>query len=113
MLPTGNTRFYKTFACNMCPADEVPLTPAAGLKVTNNGLLLLQQPIIAASGTVPRNRYLPPAAAQKFMLVPGQCVQCPLGSQKSADGVSCEGERVQKWTGAPATATRRACRSVG
>lgn len=44
----------------------------------------------AAGKKVLRKDWLPGGAAKKFDLVPGQCVECPLGSVKTADGISCE-----------------------
>jgi hypothetical protein len=71
----------------------VPLTPASGLRITNAGVVLVQEPIVAAAGQkVPRNKYLPAPAAKKFNLTPGQCVECPAGSKRTADGIACEGE---------------------
>lgn len=49
----------------------------------------------AAGQKVLRKDWLPGGAAKKFDLVPGQCVECPLGSLKSIDGISCERELTQ------------------
>ncbi|KAF6262735.1 hypothetical protein COO60DRAFT_1494585 [Scenedesmus sp. NREL 46B-D3] len=88
----GATRLAKTFTCSQCGPNQVPLTPAAGLRITNTGVVLVQEPIVAAPGQkVPRGKYLPKPAAKKFNLALGQCVECPAGSSRSADGVACEG----------------------
>ncbi|KAF8058462.1 hypothetical protein HT031_005586 [Scenedesmus sp. PABB004] len=88
----GETKLRKTFTCTACGPNQVPLTPAAGVKVTNSGLLLLQEPLTpAAEGqAVPRPLWFPGAAQKRFSMVPGQCVDCPIGSIKSADGMTCE-----------------------
>jgi hypothetical protein len=90
----GETRLRKTFTCTQCDAESVPLTAAAGVKITPSGIMMLQEPLVAAAGgpPVPRKEWLPGGAAKRFQLVPGQCVPCPVGSVKSEDGVSCERE---------------------
>ncbi|WIA17637.1 hypothetical protein OEZ85_014442 [Tetradesmus obliquus] len=87
----GATRLAKTFTCAACGPNQVPLTPASGLRITNAGVVLVQEPIVAAAGQkVPRNKFLPAPAAKRFNLVPGQCVECPAGSVRTADGIACE-----------------------
>jgi hypothetical protein len=95
LTPNGKTRLVKTFSCSQCGPNQVPLTPQAGLRITNAGVVLIQEPIVIAAGEkVPRGKYLPAPAAKRFNLTPGQCVECPAGSVRTADGISCEGEQV-------------------
>jgi hypothetical protein len=95
LTANGKTRLVKTFSCSQCGPNQVPLTPQAGLRITNAGVVLVQEPIVAAAGEkVPRSKYLPVPAAKRFNLTPGQCVECPAGSIRTAEGISCEGEAV-------------------